>query len=178
MDNNRGAIKLLVRSREDFQAMRKKLDNRIGRCADGSNQNIEERAVTVDDALMFTNIADECRKQEKNIKKQLLNVLKRLPVYTEYLAGIKGVGAIAAGWIIAEFDIEEASTVSKMWQYAGLNPGMVRGKRRQESEDGTVSFQVTDVLVRGDKLTPGFISPFNTKLRSALLGVLADGFIR
>ena len=33
-------------------------------------------------------------------------------------------------------------------------------------------------MVRGDKLTPGHVSPFNQKLRTALVGVLADGFIK
>jgi len=36
------AVRMLVRAREDFQAMRKRMDNRIGRKADGTNQDIEE----------------------------------------------------------------------------------------------------------------------------------------
>jgi hypothetical protein len=172
------AVRTLVRAREDFQLLRQKMDNRIGRKANGKSQEVEERAFRAEDAGMFADVADAARAQEDNIQKLLKKVLKRFPIWTEYLINVKGVGEIAAGWIIGEFDIHKASTVSKLWQFAGLNPGMVRGKKRHEDEDGNVTFEVTDTMIRGDRLTPGFVSPFNKNLRTALVGVLADGFIK
>ena len=65
-----------------------------------------------------------------------------------------------------------------MWQFAGLNPGLVKGKKRVDHEDGKVEFVETGEMIRGDKLTPGHVSPFNQNLRTALVGVLADGFIK
>lgn len=179
--NDRITIKMLVRAREDFQSMRKRMDNRIGRKADGTDQDREkltERTFDADDAAMFVGIADAAREQEKRIEKELLKVLKRFPVYTEWLAGVKGVGPIAAGWIVGEFDIERATTVSKLWQFSGMNPGMVIGKKRVENKDGSFSFIPTNEMIRGDKMTPGFVAPFNKRLRTALLGVMADGFIK
>lgn len=172
------AVRMLVRAREDFQAMRKRMDNRIGRKADGEEQNIEAREFRADDILHFQGIANEAREQEKQIEKMLLQTLRRFPVYNEYLKNVKGVGTIAAGWIIAEYDIEKATTVSKLWQFTGLNPGMVQGKKRAENKDGTFSYIPTGQMVRGDRLTPGHVAPFNKRLRTAMVGVLADGFIK
>jgi hypothetical protein len=172
------AVRMLVRAREDFQAMRKRMDNRIGRKADGSDQNIDERAFRSEDVANVSGIADEARAQEKAIEKMLHRALKRFPIYTEWLSGVKGVGDIAAGWIVAEYDIHVATTVSKLWQFTGLNPGMVMGKKRVENKDGTFSYVPTGEMVRGDRLTPGHVAPFNKRLRTAMVGVLADGFIK
>lgn len=189
------AVRLLVRAREDFQSMRTKMDNRIGRTAKGEQQNVEARAFRVDDLQMFSTIADECKRQEAELEKNLKKVLKRFPIYTEYLLGVKGVGPVSAGWIIAEFNIQKATTVSKMWQFAGLNSGDVRGNKDVPASDykpehgeivreyetpkaGKRVVYKTGELIRGDKLSPGFASPFNKKLRSALVEVMAAGFIK
>jgi len=55
---------------------------------------------------------------------------------------------------------------------------MVKGKKRVEDAAGNVSFVESGEMVRGDRLTPGHVAPFNQKLRTALVGVLADGFIK
>lgn len=191
------AVRTYVRAREDFQAMRKRMDNRIGRKADGKSQELKEsRIYNEADLKNFDTLSVEARKQEGEISKMLKNVLKEFPVYTEWLVDVKGVGEIASGWIVGEFDIEKATTVSKMWQYSGLNPGMVRGKIRVEvkkykeemgeiiatfvDEKGKPEAYIilTNELIRGDKATPGFLLPFNKRLRTALIGVLAPGFIK
>ena len=175
----RQVLRMLVRAREDFQSMRKRMDNRIGRKADGTEQDlVESRAFDVDDGAMFKEVSDDARKQEKEVEKKLIDVLRRMPIYTEYLEGVKGVGTVAAAHICGSFDIYEARTVSKMWQYCGLNPSMVRGKKRVERKDGGFDIIITDTMIRGDKMTPGFVAPFNKGLRTALLGVMADGFIK
>ena len=175
---DREAVRMLVRQREDFQSMRKTMDARIGRKADGTAMNIEERTFRPEDLDNFATIADAAKEQEKQIEKMLKKTLKRFPIYTDYLEGVKGVGTIAAGWIIAEYDIEKATTVSKLWQFTGLNPSMVQGKKRVENEDGSFSYVLTGQMIRGDKLSPGHVAPFNKRLRTAMVGVLADGFIK
>lgn len=188
-------VRILVRTREDFQSMRQKVDNRMGRKANGEQQNVEQRTFRLEDLEMFKKIADDAKEKEIECEKNLKRVLKRFPIWTEYLEGVKGVGTIAAGWLIGEFDIEKATTVSKMWQFAGLNPGMVRGVKDIEKDKYKPSMGevireyttmkgvnhvhvLTDELIKGDKLTEGFTSPFNQNLRTALVGVLADGFIK
>jgi hypothetical protein len=169
---------MLVRARGDFQEMREQMDNRIGRKADGTDQDIDAREFREDHAAMFASIADAARMQEKAIEKMLHTVLKEFPVYTEFLANVKGVGDIAAGWIIGEYDIHKASNVAKLWQFTGLNNGLVPGKKRVENKDGSFSFVLSGEMVRGDQLTPGHVAPFNKRLRTAMVGVLADGFIK
>jgi hypothetical protein len=177
-ENDRLAVRLLVRAREDFQQQRKRMDNRMGRKANGEDQNVEERAFRPEDLSVFSDVADAAKLQEKEIEKKLIKILRRFPVYTEFLLGVKGVGTIAAAQIVGNIDIHKATTVSKIWQYCGLNPSMVRGKKRIENKDGTFRIELTNTLIRGDKLTAGFVAPFNKNIRTALCGVLADGFIK
>jgi hypothetical protein len=125
----------------------------------------------------------------------LLKALRRFPVWTNFLEEVKGVGTISAGWIVGEFNIYKADTVSKLWQFGGLNPGMVRGmkdilKAEYKPEMGEIIREYegfkqekhvivrTDEMVRGDRLAAGFVAPFNKKLRTALVGVLATSFVR
>jgi len=189
------AVRTLVRARMDFQAMRKAMSNRLGKKADGTDQNIADgRTFMTDDLENFNAIAEAAKKQEEAVEKMLRKTLKRFPVYNEFLLGVKGVGEIAAGWILGEFDIHIATTVSKMWQYAGLNPGMVRGKKRIEpgkhngekvtseikDQAGKVIALIVESneMIRGDKATSGFVLPYNKPLRTALVGVMASGFIK
>ncbi len=180
-NKDRQTVRMLVRAREDFQDMRKRMDNRIGRKASGEAQdlaNADERIMDAGDVSMFGGIADAAHSQEAAIEKDLKKVLKRFPIYTEWLSKVKGIGPIAAGWIVGEYDIHRADTVSKLWQFTGLNPGMVRGKKRVEDGDGESHFEYTGEMVRGDKLTAGHVAPFHKRLRTALVGVMADGFIK
>lgn len=173
----RAVIRMLVRAREDFQGMRKRMDNRMGRKADGEAQeNLTERVFTAEDVAAFNEISDESRAMEKDVEKKLERALRRMPIY-DWLKEQKGIGTIAMGHICGSFDIYKADTVSKLWQYAGMNPGLVHGKKRKEKGD---SFEiiVTDDFIRGDKLTFGYVAPFNKALRTALLGVMGDGFIK
>ncbi len=186
-----------VRAREDFQGMRKRMDNRIGRTADGKAQQlIESRQFDIKDAENFRLLADNARDQEKETEKMLLKTLRIIPVYNFWLKTVKGIGPVSAGHILSSFNIVEATTVSKMWQYAGLNPGMVRGKKRvakskykpdmgkvaQEMTGkdgkGTDVIYITNDLVRGDRPTEGYVLPYNKNLRTHLLGVMADNFIK
>ena len=178
---NREAIRMLVRAREDFQSMRKRMDNRIARKADGTSQKVEnmtERLIAPADVATFAGVADAAKRQEGEIEKQMKKVLKRFPIYTEWIEKQKGVGPISAGWILAEIDIEKATTVSKIWQFCGLNPGLIPGKKRVENKDGSFSLVPTGKMIRGDRLTPGHVAPFNKRLRTALAGVMASGFIK
>lgn len=177
-ERDRQVVRMLVRGREDFQAMRKRLDNRLHRKANGETQKGPDIEMMAGDVAMFSGVAAEARRQEDEIAKQLHKVLKRFPIYTEWLSRVKGVGDIAAGWILSEYDIHKANTVSALWQFTGLNPGLVRGKKRIENEDGTYSYVETGEYIRGDRLTPGFVAPFNKRLRTAMVGVLADGFLK
>jgi len=172
-------IRELVRTREDFQKMRINMGNRLGLKADGKPQDLYRNSLEVFDYLFLKQRYKDANNQEKFIQKELKKVLKNFPIYTEWLQNVKGVGDITAAWIIGWIDIEEATTVSKIWQYSGFNPGMVRGKKRIKGigkEQDKIG--ITEDFIRGDKLTSGYVSPFNKDLRKIFIGILASGFIK
>ena len=191
------ALRMYVHAREDFQSMRIRLDNRIGRKANGEDQDVDERKWLKEtrDLENFSAISGVANDQEDVIEKMLLGKLKMFPIYSEYLHGVKGVGTITSGWIIGEINIYRADTVSKIWQFCGMNPSAVRGKKdilKSQYKDGMgevfreyttrkgenhVVYQ-TDEMVPGDRLSPGFVAPFNQGLRTVLVGVLATSFIK
>jgi hypothetical protein len=186
-------LTLLVRTREDYQSMRKRIDNRLGIKANGKNQNVDRKIPTEVYGKLLSLSAD-ARKQERTCEKFMEELLLTFPVYTDFLVTIKAIGPVSSAWIIGEFDIEIATTVSKMWQFAGVNPGKVRGNiARKEADykpemgvivgplpdakDGSKRVKIlTDTLIRGDALTEGFLAPYNKKLRAHVLGVMATNF--
>lgn len=171
-------LRMLVRLREDYQSMRKRVDNRIGKKKDGTAQKVE-RVFLPQHLEMFEAYSANNIGLEEELKKKLKKEIRKYPIYKAFLKDRKGVGAISAGWIIGWIDIHEASTVSKIWQYAGLNPSMVRGKKRiDHKQDKTYEIKETKTMIRGDQLTKGFVSPFNTRLRAALCGVLGDSLLK
>ena len=64
-------VRILVRTREDFQSMRQKVDNRMGRKADGEQQNVEQRTFRLEDLEMFKKIADDAKEKEVECEKNL-----------------------------------------------------------------------------------------------------------
>jgi len=208
LSRNQRVVMVAVRTREDFQAMRKRMHNRLGvksaTKGRGENKVREEQDLTPStqrhfdpaDSSEFAKFADSAMEQEKEVEKKLKSVLGRFPIYNEWLRHVKGVGTIISGYLLGNIDIEEATTVSKIWQFAGLNPDLVRGKKRMSAKDyksemGEVVKKIdmgeskpedyivlTDEMIRGDKLASGFVSPFNQSLRVALMGILAPSFIK
>lgn len=190
------ALRLIVRNREDIQAIRKSNDNRIGRRASGKQQNIESREIIAEDADFLRSQADQMRKHERESEKHLEKILEKFPVYTNFLKNVKGIASVSAAWLIGEFDIHKATTVSKMWQYAGLNPGMVAGKKRVKAsayrpEMGEIIDELpsrtstkpdlvvkTTDMVPADRPSTEYILPYNKNLRTHLIGVLAPNFVK
>ena len=194
------ALKLAVRAYDDYQRMRLAMGNRIKIKKDGSDQVIPEAqqegwAMTERDKDVFGAVYQNALNQEKVIEKHIKQQLKSFSIWTEYLSGVKGIGSMAAARIISEYDIEKATTVSKLWQFTGLNPGLVRGqkivdlkKAMAENYKIVKTFKskkgekkaviLTENMIRGDKLTEGFLAPFNKNLRTKIVGVVADGFIK
>jgi hypothetical protein len=171
----RQRIKGIVRTIYDYQDIRVKMGNRLRFKADGSDQkdNGTEMAINSEDIPSLVDAFQDSKDIEANLVKSLAKELKGIKVYDEFLKNVKGVGPMMAAVIISEFDIHKAETISAMNQFAGLNPGMVRGKKRVDGELVT-----TDTMVRGDKLTAGFVAPFNTKLRAKMIGVLGSSFLK
>ena len=173
----RAELKAIMRSLYDFQDLRKRQANRLQRKVDGSAQ--KDNGTEVQMAPESIDDLESCWNQVNSVEKEFLKILskkiKLFPEWNLFLKDVKGIGPLLAAVLICEIDIEKATTVSKIWQYAGMNPGMVMGKKPGK-ERGT--FVVTGEMIRGDRPAAGFILPYNKFLKTKMLGVLADCFIK
>lgn len=176
---NKEIIRTLVKTREDIQKLRIRASNRLKIDADGESVKTTSETIATNNQLMaeLTLVLD-FKDKEKKIDGMISRYLKDIPIFKEFFKPTKGVGPQMAAVMISEFNIEIADTVSKMWQYAGMNPGSVLGKIVKTDKNGNVTIITTDVKVRGDKLTKGYVCPYNKFLKTKLLGVLADSFIK
>jgi hypothetical protein len=59
--------------------------------------------------------------QEKRAFTRLGKLLEKIPVYTEYLSTVKGIGPAMAAVLISEIDIAKAKHPSSLWAYFGLD---------------------------------------------------------
>lgn len=70
--------------------------------------------------------AKKLKELEEEATDEIGRLLKQHPIYTEWLSKQRGVGPLLSGVMLSRFDIEIATTVSKMWAFAGL--AVVDGK--------------------------------------------------
>lgn len=170
-------LRALVRTLYDMQDMRMRMSNRELVKADGMSQkdNGTRPPKSHDQKVSWYtyNAMKRSEDAEEALKKALAEEVSSYPIYQEFLSKVKGCGPMMSAVIISEIDIEKAYTRSALNQFAGMNPGMVKGRRKV---DGKIV--QTDELVKGDKLTKGFLSPYNKFLKTKMLGVLADCFIK
>jgi len=195
MNESNGILNSLVRSYFDIQRARISLSNRVSAYDRGIAGPREDRL----HKGAFIQTIDEqqgsLQESENQIAKKIEQEVKRYPIYVEWLSTVKGCGPMYSAVILTSFDIEIATTVSKMWQFAGLNPGMVRGmkvvtKKDYKPEMGDFIREMEDrqgkkkivyrsyEMIRGDRRTPGFLSPFNGWLRTQLCGKLGPSFLK
>lgn len=166
---NRSEVRTILRTIDDVQAMRIRTGNRLKKKADGTDQkDAEERMPDITNSSILENVdlLDGFKTQEDSLTKILENAVKQTPEWKGYFKDIKGIGPKMAAIIISEIDPVKGATVSKMWQYAGLNPGMVRGKKKNASGEVIL----TDEMIRGDRKTKGFLCPYNSYLKTGLCG--------
>jgi len=194
-NNGNGILNSLVRSYFDVQRARIALQLRVSAYDRGVSGPREDRREKGAFMQSLEERVDELLTSEEQIIKDIMREVKTYPLWAEFLKDVKGCGPIYAGVILTSFDIEKAITVSKMWQFAGLNPGKVRGmkvvaKKDYKPELGELLREMEDrqgkkkivyrshEMVRGDRRTPGFLAPFNGWLRTQLCGKLGPSFLK
>ena len=151
-DPQRNAIKTLTRTFYDYQRERLALDGRLGMTKDGkAKKGAPERDETMLVTLLHRR--DTVYEMEQDLAKDLAAEVHKHPLWKGFLSEVKGCGESIAAVIISEFDIEIATTVSKLWAFSGLAPGK-------------------DRKVKGQKC------PYNQFLRAKLCGVLGSSFLK
>lgn len=165
-------IRAILKTVDDFQGARIRLDNRLKRKADGTSQKDAKTnapKVTKDSIIDTKALSKSVLSIEDGLTKQLEARVKQTPEWKFYFKDIKGIGPKMASILISEIDPYKAETVSKIWQYAGLNGSKVFGKKK--NKDGSIT--VTTDLVRGDRPTAGYILPYNCYLKMCVVGKMA-----
>jgi len=146
------SIKINLRAYYDYQRERISLDNRMG-----LTKKLDlKKGVPERDPELLVYLAkrrDEVENEELILEKAITKQIKEHPVWIGFLQDVKGVGACLAAVILTEYDINIATTVSKLWSFAGLAPGKDKKKK-------------------GEKCC------FNQFLRSKLCGVLGSSFLK
>lgn len=107
------------------------------------------------EALMFW-LDDSLKRLEVIIKKDVATLLKDVPIWTEFMEAIKGIGPCLAGSLVAGMvDIGRFNHISALWHYCGMHVVDGEAPRRK----------------RGSKIT------WNPFLRMTLFK-LTDSFIK
>ncbi len=143
---------------------------------------IETKGV-FDDYTEFNWMAEYRRSliSENNYLKQINLCLSRFPIWTEWLCHIKGIGPTMGGVIISCIDIHKADTPASLWAYAGLdvvhlnNNNEVENRGRGRYTEHLVKREYT---TRDGKTSTRNSITFSTFLKTKLVGVLADSFIK
>jgi hypothetical protein len=116
----------------------------------------------------------DLEEQERRTFKRLETALASVPIYTEYLSHVRGIGPALAAVIVSEIDISRARHVSSIWKYAGLDvaeDGAGRSRRGEHLIERAY-------LDRNGKEALRKSITFNPFLKTKLLGVLASSFLR
>lgn len=172
----RSEMRTIIRTIDDYQGLRIATGNRLKRKADGTDQKdaaTNQPNVTVESILDSVDLFDDTKAIEDKLTKQLEKLVTPTKEWKLYFKDVKGIGPKLAGIIISEIDPYKAATVSKIWQYAGMNPGEVFGKKKDK--DGNII--TTTERVRGDRKTAGFLCPYNSYLKMACCGKIATQLI-
>ncbi len=96
---------------------------------------------------------------EGNLLKRIAKELKEKPIWTRWMSEVKGLGPSLGGGIIGYIEklgIENFATPSALWHYAGLHVENGHAPRREK----------------------GVAQDYNPKLKTVLLGNLADSFVK
>ena len=105
---------------------------------------------------------------------QMESILDKIPIYTSYLKGERGIGPAMAGVLVSYLDPHKARHVSSFWKYGGLDvahDGLARSRRQEHLVERTYIDKNRD-----EKTRLGVT--FNPFLRTKLLGVLTGCFLR
>lgn len=113
-------------------------------------------------------------KQERLAFRQLGDALERLPIWTEYLSKVVGVGPATAAVLVTYFDIEHAHHPSLFWAYAGLDVGPDGyGRSRREEHLIDREYKAKDGSIKTRRSVT-----YEPWLKARLYGALGTSFMR
>lgn len=167
--SDKDAINILKKIKDDYTTMME------GITKFPTRRSFKGTAVisTYTELCLIQEFAD-LQRMEKEHFSRLGSVLLDFDIYTKFLKDVKGVGPAMAGVLVSEYDIAKATYVSSLWKYAGLDVAP-DGRGRSRRKEHLV--EVTYLDTKGVEQTRMSIT-FNPFLKTKLMGVLADSFLR
>ena len=121
------SIRIITRCYYDYQEERTALDGQLGVTKAGEpKKGRPDRDPAI--LMVLMKRRDSILGLEKEMEENLAPLVHSHPLWIHFLRDVKGVGEMMTAVIVTQFDIRKAETVSKMWQFAGMNPGQVHGK--------------------------------------------------
>ena len=122
-------------------------------------------------------------KSEESHIKLIESELANYPIYTQWLANVRGCGPLMAGVILSEIDITKCNSISALWAYCGLDvvvttneeTGEIIEEGRCRKKHHLVPKQYTN---RDGEIVDTVGITFNPFLKTKLVGVLGTVFIK
>lgn len=105
---------------------------------------------------------------------QLIHTLRKIPIYNEYLAGVRGIGPALAAVLITYLDPHKARHASSFWMYCGLDVGP-DGAGRSRRAAHLVEREYTN---KAGQQATRLSTTYNPWLKMKLLGALGPSFLR
>ena len=143
----------------------------------GENTDLKLSKIRSDsDYFMIDAYVGLCEKEE-NLKKVVLNSLKGIPIYDDFLANVKGCGPLMSGILITYLDIYKAKYKSSFLKYAGIDTYYNEEKGKYI---GTTKFRVEmiEYVDKNGEIKEKKSITYQPFLKTKLLGVLAGSFIK
>ena len=170
------SLRIFTRCFYDYQEERTALDGQLGMTKDGeAKKGRPDRDPGM--LVILLKRRDSILALEHEMELEVGRLIRKHPLWIDFLRDVKGVGEMMTAVIITQFNIYIATTVSKMWQFSGMNPGQVHGKVWKK-KGGERTLVATEDMIRGDKKAKGFVCPFNSFLKAKMLGVLGSSFLK
>ncbi len=86
---------------------------------DGSVEVVKSN-VPADAREAMVEVSEVLKKKAGHLESKMLRTLKKIPIYTHFLEGVFGVGAVTSAYLVSEVDIHKATKISNLRRYCGL----------------------------------------------------------
>lgn len=116
----------------------------------------------------------QLQKDEDSFFGSLARFVDQEPLWTDFLAGVRGCGPAMAGVILSEIDIHQCRYASSLWKYCGLGVES-DGRGTGRYKEHLVERDYTDKDGQPAKRMGITFNPF---LKTKMVGVLGSSFVK
>ncbi len=108
-------VRYAIRFFYDIQQLRIQTAGRTS----SKDRDDNEAQVDLDEKsqLFLTLTSDTVNALERAILREIKRLLKPMPIFSQFLSDVRGIGPTLAALLISEIDIHKAPTVSALWAY-------------------------------------------------------------